>query len=182
MFHKPFVYFAVFLSLVLSVNGQDCNICGDNNSIQYGTGVVEFMYNGAKWKNSCLELEKTVQNVIAISDEFCRTELLQYTKDVCRCTTPDGDLLSDLPSPTIAPTPSSVFVKAPTPTVTNTSPTSIQKHDTSSSVKVKCEQESGNAKDCTDTVNDTSSAVVNKCFVCGTFWTVVGVFSIFIAL
>jgi hypothetical protein len=177
MFYPLFVLI-IFLSLVFTIHGQDCNICGDGNSIQYGQGVIEFMFNGKKWKNNCIEIQKSVQNVNAISDEFCRTELLQYTKDVCRCTTPEGDLISDLPTPTTAPTPSSVFVKIPTASGTIEAPTSSD-----TTVKVKCEQESGSNKNCTEEENDnTSSALVNKLFLDGTVWTIFGAIAIFIAL
>jgi hypothetical protein len=141
---------------------QDCNICGDGNSVQYPQGVVEFIYQGTKVKNSCERWQQVVQNVNAISDEFCRTEMLQYTKDVCRCTTAEGELLSDLTPPTIAPTPSSVFVEDPTSngaTITD----GINKTDTN--VVSKCEQTGGSASDCNDNaVNDTSS-VEHKTFV-----------------
>jgi hypothetical protein len=158
--------FFIVLLLVAPSQAQDCNICGDGNSIQFPQGVVEFTYQGTKLKNSCVNWQETVKNVNAISDEFCRNEMLQYTKDRCRCTTPEGDLLSDLAPPTIAPTPSSVFIKDPKPN----SATTIDggnKTDVS-----KCEQTSGSADDCDDSeVKDTSSANTR------TFIECIGVFA-----
>ena len=114
--------------LVASLQAQNCNICGDGNSLQNPQGVVEFVYQGTKVKNYCERWQQVVKNVNVISDEFCRTEMLQYTMDVCLCTTPEGALLSDLTSPTIAPTPSSAFVLDPTPapSLPNEIPVDIQ--------------------------------------------------------
>lgn len=45
-------------------------------------------------------------NPNAISDSFCRFELLEYTKTVCRCTTPDGAQVDETyESPTASPAP-----------------------------------------------------------------------------
>jgi len=45
-------------------------------------------------------------NPVAISDNFCRNELMTYTVDVCRCTTPDGKAVKDLyKPPTSSPAP-----------------------------------------------------------------------------
>ena len=143
----------IAILFVAPSDAQNCNICGEGNSIQYPQGVVEFVYQGTKVKNDCQRWQEVVRNPNAISDEFCRTELLQYTKDVCRCTTADGDLLSDLKPPSIAPTPSSVFVDDKKPDGTPISDES-DKTDVS-----KCEQTSGSASDCDDSeVKDTSSA------------------------
>jgi hypothetical protein len=45
-------------------------------------------------------------NQNAISDSFCRFELLEYTKAVCRCTTSNGTLVDEIyESPTASPAP-----------------------------------------------------------------------------
>jgi hypothetical protein len=152
---RPLLFVSVFLTLRCTF-GQDCNICGDGNSIQYSVGVVEFIYQGKSVKNSCKNWQDVVKNVNAISDEFCRNEMLQYTKDVCRCTTPDGDLLSDISPPTVAPTPSSVFVKSPTSNVTSKESDTLTNE---TKVVAKCEQANANGKGCNDNeVKRTSSA------------------------
>jgi hypothetical protein len=94
------------ISLV-SAAAQHCNICGDEgNTIQFPTGVVEFMYKGAKWKNNCETLQDIVKNPVAISDSFCRNELLAYTVDICRCTDPKGELVRTYyEAPTVSPAP-----------------------------------------------------------------------------
>ena len=149
----------IALLLVAPLQAQDCNICGDGNSIQDPQGVVTFMYQGSQVRNSCLELQETVKKVSAISDEFCRTELVQYTIERCRCTTPEGDLVADLTEPTTAPSPSSVFVKAPTADGT----TNVENNNkTDSNVVNKCEQAGDSAGDCDDSEEqDTSSAQHN---------------------
>jgi hypothetical protein len=160
------------LLLVAPSQAQDCNICGDSNSIQYPQGVVEFMYEGTKVKNSCQRWQQVVQNVNAISDEFCRNEMLEYTKDVCRCTTPEGDLLSDLTPPTIAPTPASVFAKDPKP-----DGATITEANAKTSVS-KCEQTSGSTSDCDDSEAKDTSSASNKTFICflGAFALVASLF------
>lgn len=97
MIAKAFLFSVV--SLFVTACAQDCNICGDGNSIQYPQGVVEFMYQGAKRKNSCQTWQKIVTNPVAISDEFCRKEMLAYTVETCICTTPEGVLVSTLYGP-----------------------------------------------------------------------------------
>lgn len=145
----------MFVLLAAPSRAQDCNICGEGNVIGNSEGVVEFVYKGATLKNNCKHWQEVVKNVNAISDEFCRTELFQYTKDVCDCSTPEGDLLSDLSPPSVAPTPSSVVVQDPKPDDT----TIIKNNVTDPNVVSKCEQTSGSASDCTDNdVKDTSSA------------------------
>ena len=146
-------FLACFVAMLLveSLQAQNCNICGDDNSLQNPQGVVEFVYQGTKVKNNCMRWQEVVENENTISDEFCRTEMLQYTKNVCRCTTPEGDLLTDLTSPTIAPTPSSVFVQDGAIIDGN--------NDTDAKVVSKCEQTSSGAGNCNDSVvKDTSSA------------------------
>lgn len=90
---------------VAAVRAQDCNICGQNNSLQFPQGVVSFTYQGEVRKNSCQNWQTIVKNPNAISDDFCRNELLQYTVNVCRCTTMGGDAV--VYAPPIASSPSS---------------------------------------------------------------------------
>jgi hypothetical protein len=73
-----------------------CNICGDNNSIQFPTGVVEFEYQNETYRNNCQTWQDIVINPIAILDEFCRNVLFNHTVEICRCTTPDGELVADV--------------------------------------------------------------------------------------
>jgi hypothetical protein len=87
-----------------------CTVCGYingvPNSVQFPTGVVEFEYKGQNWKNNCNKWEVTVTNPNAISSDICRSQLILHTYVICRCTTPDGRLLSDFWSPpTISPAP-----------------------------------------------------------------------------
>jgi hypothetical protein len=155
----------LFLAIVpiSSVFSQDCNICGDGNSIQYPQGVVQFEYEGQHLKNSCSDWQNIVKNPNTISDAFCRNEMLQYTKEPCLCTTPGGELLSDLD--TSAPTPSSVFVGNPTPTKV---PNQVGGATNNTEV-LKCQQESGSPKGCSDEVKDTSAA---KALTFRTVWTI----------
>jgi hypothetical protein len=148
---------------VLSVHSQDCNICGEGNSIQYPKGVVEFDYEGQHLKNSCSSWQNIVKNPVAISDEFCRNEMLQYTKGPCLCTNPDGKLLFDLDN--LAPTPTSVFVG-------NSAPTKVPNQvvgATNNTEVLKCQTESASQKGCADEVKDTSSS---NAVILGTVWTV----------
>jgi hypothetical protein len=143
------------------LNAQDCNICGDGNVIGNSLGVVKFVYQGTEVKNNCERWQEIVGNVNAISDEFCRNEMFQYTKDVCSCSTPEGDLLSDLSPPTEAPTPSSVFVQDPKPDST----TIASNNKTHTNVVSKCEQTSGSSSDCTDNDTKNTSLAKNHFFV-----------------
>jgi len=59
-----------------------CNICGQGNFIGFGTGIVEFEYEGEKRKNNCQTWQDIVMNPVAISDDFCRNEMLMYTLEV----------------------------------------------------------------------------------------------------
>jgi hypothetical protein len=94
----------VFIATLAAASSQDCNICGEGNSIQAPTGVVEFVYQGQARKNNCQTWQNIVKNPNAISDEFCRNEMLQYTVVVCSCTAPDGTLVADtFMPPTTAP-------------------------------------------------------------------------------
>jgi hypothetical protein len=146
MFHRslllPFVWLAV------TVYSQNCNICGDGNTIGDSKSSVEFEYGGVKLKNSCLEWQEIVKNPNAISDEFCRSEMLQYTIDVCDCANAQGVLLSDLP------TPKSVTASDSSPSV---APNSVQA-PVDNSVVVKCQKETGSKEGCSDEMKDTSAA------------------------
>jgi hypothetical protein len=99
--------------MIVTVSGQEvpsdnfCNICGDGNTIQFPTGVVDFTYDGEYRKNNCRTWQQIVNNNnFAIPDVFCRTQLLEYTHKVCRCTRPDGSAVEWV-APTPAPTNSS---------------------------------------------------------------------------
>ena len=59
-----------------------CNICGPGNSIGFATGIVRFEYEGVKLTNNCQTWQNIVMNPVAISDEFCRDEMLMYTLPV----------------------------------------------------------------------------------------------------
>lgn len=72
--------------------------------------------------HSCETLQKIVMNPNTISDSFCRYEILEYTKAVCRCTTPDGTLVDEIyESPTASPAPAGPEVKNVTATSMSTS-------------------------------------------------------------
>ena len=90
--------------------GETCNICGEGNVIQFATGIIDFEYQGVRRKNNCNHWEHIVKNIVAISSEFCRYELLQYTAEHCRCTTPTGEE----PVPPPAPLTSSPETQSPT--------------------------------------------------------------------
>ena len=80
-----------------------CNICGQGNSIGFPTGIVSFEYEGEQQTNNCQTWQQIVMNPVAISDDFCRNEMLAFTLEVCRCYNEDGTFLTDLLS---QPTPS----------------------------------------------------------------------------
>jgi hypothetical protein len=107
----------VFWTMIVLVSGQQsniCNICGDGNSIQYPTGVVDFTYEGVYRKNNCVTWQKIItNNDFAIPDQFCRTEMLRYTYQVCRCTRPDGSAVEWV-APTPAPSTSAPVSMVPT--------------------------------------------------------------------
>jgi hypothetical protein len=100
--------------MIVTVSGQEvpsdnnfCNICGEGNTIQFPTGVVDFTYDGEYRKNNCRTWQQIVNNNnFAIPDAFCRTQMLEYTHKVCRCTRPDGSAVEWV-APTPAPTNSS---------------------------------------------------------------------------
>jgi hypothetical protein len=106
-------------SLSPVAESQVCNICGNGNSIQFPQGVVEFVYNGVERKNNCETWQEIVKNPVAISDDFCRNEMIKYTAVPCRCTTPSGDAVtvSMTPPSTMVPTQAKV-TKSPTKTPT----------------------------------------------------------------
>lgn len=116
--------FTVLMAATSVVEAQTyCNICGQNNTIQFPTGVVEFTYNGQKLKNNCQTWQKIVMNSNAITDSFCRNELLKYTVTVCKCTTPTGALLADtFVSPTTSPAPHAA-TSSPAPQASPAPPT-----------------------------------------------------------
>ena len=59
-----------------------CNICGQGNFIGFPTGIVSFEYEGEQRTNNCQTWQTIVMNPVAISDEFCRNDMLMYTLDV----------------------------------------------------------------------------------------------------
>jgi len=63
-------------------SAQDCNICGDDNFIGYPIGIVSFTYEGEERKNNCQTWQDIVKNPVAISDDFCRNEMIYYTAEV----------------------------------------------------------------------------------------------------
>lgn len=106
----------LLLLLSTSIAQQRCNICGYGNTIQYPQGVVQFVYEGEPLKNNCQTWQRIVDNnPFAISTKFCINEMLQYTHNVCRCTTADGGAVEWTPptrAPTVAPSsnaPTTVF-------------------------------------------------------------------------
>ena len=79
-FPVPFLLLLLFIPF--SSLAQDCNICGDGNYIGFPTGVVTITYNGVVLKNNCQTWSEIVKNPVAISDEYCRNELLNHTVEV----------------------------------------------------------------------------------------------------
>ena len=74
------------LTLLLSsslVEAQDCNICGDGNFIGFPTGIVAVTYEGQERINNCQTWQGIVKNPVAISDDFCRNEMIYFTAEVC---------------------------------------------------------------------------------------------------
>jgi hypothetical protein len=168
------VLFCVILTAIFSpvVQSQNCNICGDGNSIQYPQGVVEFVYDGVERKNNCETWQDIVKNPVAISDDFCRNEMIKYTAVPCRCTTPAGDsAAASMKPPTKSPAPtpataggsavvdsapSSAAVSAPSSAAVS-APTGRKPESNSGSVS-RCEQLSNSTARCNDTPSSSSSA------------------------
>ena len=102
------LFSVLFLVTLSTTCGQDCNICGEGNQINFPTGVVQFFYDGEVRKNNCNTWQNIVKNPNAISDSFCKNELLEFTHKVCRCTDRFGNSVEWEPptaTPTSAPTP-----------------------------------------------------------------------------
>jgi hypothetical protein len=91
------------LSILLLALASACNICGENNTIQFPTGVLVIEYKNETLRNNCNTWQKTANNPVAISDSFCRNELYRKAVEVCRCATPDGEFVSELLKETEAP-------------------------------------------------------------------------------
>jgi hypothetical protein len=72
----------LLLLLSSSVSAQDCNICGDGNFIGFPTGIVSVTYEGQERINNCQTWQGIVKNPVAISDDFCRNEMIYFTADV----------------------------------------------------------------------------------------------------
>ena len=79
-FPVPFLLLLLFIPF--SSLAQDCNICGDGNYIGFPTGVVTIVYEGLEKKNNCQSWSEIVKNPVAISDYYCRNEMLNYTAEV----------------------------------------------------------------------------------------------------
>jgi hypothetical protein len=148
---KILLHHVAALLAAASVQAQDCNICGEGNSIQYPQGVVEFEYQGEKRKNNCQEWQRIVMNPNAINDDFCRNEMLNYTMAPCLCTTADGKLLTDLAASTIAPSGNSVRIDDSSPSA------APPKNQGKNSSVVACEQANGSKERCTDAESNKSS-------------------------
>lgn len=123
---------------------SDCNICGEGNLIGSTTSVVEFVYKGETVKNNCLRWSQIVVNPNAISEQFCKEEMLNYTIDKCRCTTPDGNLLSDIIKESMSSvsssssgsggsTPSSPMIRSPSSPASSPTVKSMSKPSSTSS-------------------------------------------------
>lgn len=73
---------------------NDCNICGEGNSITVPQAVIEFEDQGSVRKFNCQQLQDlVVSNPNAIDGTFCRTELVEYALVPCGCARPDGSLV-----------------------------------------------------------------------------------------
>jgi hypothetical protein len=159
-----FLCVLVMAVLASVAQSQNCNICGDGNSIQYPQGVVEFVYDGVERKNNCETWQDIVKNPIAISDDFCRNEMIKYTAVPCRCTTPNGDSVAASmkpPTKSPAPTPATAGGNA----VVDSAPSSAavlaptgSKPDSNSGSVSRCEQLANSTARCNDTPSSTSSA------------------------
>lgn len=66
----------------LALAQNDCNICGDGNFIGYPQGVVTITYKGENQTNNCQTWQNIVANPVAISDYFCRNEMIYYAAGV----------------------------------------------------------------------------------------------------
>jgi hypothetical protein len=64
---------------------------------------VKLVYKNESLSNNCNTWQNIADNPVAISDSFCRNELHRMAVEVCRCTTPNGGLVSELLKETEAP-------------------------------------------------------------------------------
>ena len=78
----PLALLALLLSAATTEAEDYCNICGQGNSIGFATGIVSFEYEGVQLTNNCQTWQTIVMNPVAISDDFCRDEMLMYTLPV----------------------------------------------------------------------------------------------------
>jgi hypothetical protein len=101
------------LLLLFSVaTALTCNICGPGNTIGEQAGVVTLVYEGVERKQNCQKW----QDSNLISEEWCQENMLDYTKNICKCIQSDGTLLIDLIEPTASPAPTQA---GPPPTPRN---------------------------------------------------------------
>ena len=96
----------LFLALLAGTqlaSALDCNICGPGteNIIQNPTGVVNIVYEGVQRRQNCIKWQESK----LVSEEWCEENFLEYTKEICQCSTKDGVFLSDIPEPTASPAP-----------------------------------------------------------------------------
>jgi hypothetical protein len=76
---------------------DSCNICGEDNLIQFPTAVIQFTYHNKTYRNNCQTWQHIVTNSNAISGEFCRFALNNHdAAKVCGCVTPEGDFVADI--------------------------------------------------------------------------------------
>jgi hypothetical protein len=118
----------LLVALLCSINtvlSQDCNICGDGNSLQYPQGSVEFYYEGEFRKNNCEHWQRIVRNPVAISDHFCRNVLPKYTYTTCRCVDKDGKAVVWQPSDAPSSAPMSASASGPSPSQSTEIATSL---------------------------------------------------------
>jgi len=78
----PLTLLALLLSTASAEEEDYCNICGQGNLIGFSTGIVSFEYEGVQRTNNCQTWQTIVMNPVAISDDFCRNEMLVYTLPV----------------------------------------------------------------------------------------------------
>lgn len=96
-----------------------CNICGcEGCTFTNPTGVVSFLYgpNNTQEKRPCNQLQQEVEDETLYNRTFCLAHIPAAAVGPCRCVTPDGDLISDLDWPSLAP---NVTITPPTYNVTS---------------------------------------------------------------
>jgi len=96
-----------------AVDPDFCNICGPTNIIGEG-GAVVFLedHEGLIRRFPCQELQTLANTPFIFPEGFC-SRIIEQTLITCRCTTPDGILISDLLEPTGAPIPEVILPVGP---------------------------------------------------------------------